>query len=823
MSRTLEFTRYMAVGLTAMALTLGGCGGGGGSSSSSAPPPAEEPVIADPAPAVPLNAAVARTSYAITPTVEITSATVIDNAVDPNDGRLTVTFSVTDQSGNPITTLTSGLSFIVAQLIPSAPLYDAAATQSAQHPYIWQSYINRVENAASGTNQVGSAAGLPVYTQALQATTESNGTLTHTGGGVYTYTFAKNLKAASFDAGTPANGFFPVDPATLGYSFLGDAALAFDATRTHRVAIQLSRVTSGTTRAPANAWLDFVPAGGAPTVTKNVATTESCNSCHDGRLALHGGNRVEVEFCVTCHNPGTLDANSGFNLDMANMVHKIHRGAKLPSVKAGGEYAIWGYGASKHDYSEVIYPSLYYGMEGEPLNCSHCHTNSAETPDGDNWLTKVSDLACFSCHDTLVDGKPFAYNAGASYSRHAVTGSNPFPSQTNIASRNCGGCHSGTSTLNLRRTAVAHQYHFSLPQFQYSVESVTVNAERQPVVKFRIDWRADSTVAAFTPVDLLGADFVAVTDAEGKVTGYSGATGSPFEGIKFGPSFALVYSTDGADWAPETAMGQPESVSLVSLRAGTGGTLVANGDGTYTATLAKSYPEGAARRAIFMQGYFTEGSTRLSTFSPLVHVTGDLQRRSVVAKDKCLGCHGSIGFHGGNRVDNPLVCAGCHNSRLTSSGHTLPDGKPEDEVTNNFKDMIHGIHGGTLVGVRNFSGRATAYDFTTIHYPGILSNCQACHNPGTYEAPASNAAVTTNVTIDRTATTPGADDRVTSPYAASCVGCHNGTEARSHIEASGGFVRAKRSEVQSTEGGCVRCHGAGSTIAPVEDVHSGLN
>ena len=819
-------TLVLLVALFCSSIMLWGCGSSGGGSSVSVPVADNSAAVNDPTPTVPVNPSVARTDWAVVPQLAINGATVIDDPANPNDGKLTVNFTLDDQSGAPLSGLT-GFSFIVAQLVPAYPTY-GGTSQGSEDPYFWQSYINRVEDVTqlSGgqPNNVGPLAGLPVFNKAIQATTESNGILVDNGGGSYTYTFSKNLKTGTF---------FPEDPATMSYPFLGAAGLAFNADRTHRVAIQLSGVTPEE-RAPVNAWYDFVPSGAAfdPAVhgRKLVAETASCNACHDGRLAIHGGNRTEVGYCVTCHNPGTVDANSGFNLDMANMTHKIHRGQNLPSVKAGDEYAIWGFRGTKHDYSEVLYPSLYYNYTGEPLNCTACHTSTAGTPDGDNWYTKTSDLACFSCHDQYETGKIFAYNTvgaggtATSYSRHAPAGSDPYPQdQASIAARNCGGCHTGTA-FNYRRTFYAHSHDFARPQFRYVIESVTVNASRQPVIRFRIQERVNAG-AAFADMDLLAARPSYTPVYGGALTQLSGA-----------PNFALIYSTTGTDWDLNRANGQPATASVGSLAGAFGaavvspvGTLTANGDGSFTTTLNATYPAEATRRAVFMQGYFQLGTTRLDTLSPLAFVSGDTARREVVEKDKCLGCHGGIGFHGGNRVDDPLVCAGCHNPRLTSSGPLITStanslgraGEPGDEVTNNLKDMIHGIHGGTLVGGRN-QGTGLYYDFTTIMYPGVLSNCLACHKEGTFGQPAIGAAVTTNITVDRTAAEAGADDLVTSPYSASCVGCHNSAEAIKHFRDFNGFVRAKRSVVVDGER-CALCHSVSNPVEPVDGVHSGLH
>ena len=68
-----------------------------------------------------------------------------------------------------------------------------------------------------------------------------------------------------------------------------------------------------------------MPSGGAGNGNKLVAATVTCDSCHE-RLDLHGGPRRSVEYCVTCHNPGSVDPDSGNSVDMAYMIHSIHAG-----------------------------------------------------------------------------------------------------------------------------------------------------------------------------------------------------------------------------------------------------------------------------------------------------------------------------------------------------------------------------------------------------------------------------------------------------------------------------------------------------------------
>ena len=81
----------------------------------------------------------------------------------------------------------------------------------------------------------------------------------------------------------------------------------------------------------------------------------ACNQCHDP-LSAHGGSRQDVKLCVTCHQPQTVDPDTGNTVDFKVMVHKIHRGASLPSVEAGTPYIIIGNSQSVHDFSDVVFP-----------------------------------------------------------------------------------------------------------------------------------------------------------------------------------------------------------------------------------------------------------------------------------------------------------------------------------------------------------------------------------------------------------------------------------------------------------------------------------
>ena len=96
-----------------------------------------------------------------------------------------------------------------------------------------------------------------------------------------------------------------------------------------------------------------------------------------------------------CHESYSFDAQTGNSIDLKVMIHKIHRGADLPSVKAGGLYGIFGYRNAWNDYSAVKFPQ-------DLRNCTTCHEESdADTPQASNWRLTVNRATCTSCHDNV--------------------------------------------------------------------------------------------------------------------------------------------------------------------------------------------------------------------------------------------------------------------------------------------------------------------------------------------------------------------------------------------------------------------------------------
>ena len=592
------------------------------------------------------------------------------------DGTIRVRVKATDPRGLGLDRLgvttpgTVGMSFIAATIPAGETLYTSYTTRRQTSPI---------------TNQT-----------ATQAGADTGGTWQVVGDGEYIYTFGTKA---------PAN---------------------IDRNALHSISVYGSRNLSEFDL-PTNYDDDtfhFIPAGGAvrPGMVRDIIKTATCNKCHD-QLGLHGGSRRSMENCVLCHQPQTTDPDTGNTVDMATMIHKIHRGKDLPSVVAGGKYVIVGNAQAVHDYSKIGF-SAYGGV----ANCMSCHEQGKGAAQENAWLTP-SRRACGSCHDNVN----FASGQG-----HAT-------GLPQVSDNQCSNCHTPEGELEFDASVKgAHTvpiFSRDLPGLVFEINGVTNTAPgQQPTVTFTLK---DREGRGLSMVDV--------------------------------PRLALVLAGPTSDYTTY--------VSEDPRTRATGGQ---DGRFTYTFTAAipqtakGTFTIGIEgyRSLTLLAGTQKEMTVRDAGINKTLNFTVDgsqlAARRQVVSLAKCNTCHSFLSLHGNNRntIDQ---CVLCHNPKETDNAVRPVTERPAESIE--FSVMIHRIHAGHEQ-TREYTvyGRGSSKNtYNDVGFPGRLQNCEMCHVNNSQQLP---LASTETITDPRGLINPAL--RTT----AACTGCHTSVAAASHALAN---------------------------------------
>ncbi|MGE5645062.1 MAG: OmcA/MtrC family decaheme c-type cytochrome [Acidobacteriota bacterium] len=557
--------------------------------------------------------------------IKITEASVA------SDGTVKARFKITDPKGlgldiNGVTTPGAVSTRFVIGTIP------AGKTQYTSY------LVRKATNTASGRT-------------ADQATYDSGGTIQAAGDGQYIYTFKNKL------------------PAT------------FDRHATHTIGVwaarDLSEFELDSVRNYDSNVYSWVPDGSAVTVTRDVIRTQSCEKCHTEPFTAHD-ERHGIELCVICHQPQSADPDSGNTVDMPVMIHKIHMGAELPSVKAGKPYQIIGYGNSVQDYSHVEFPA-------DARNCTFCHEQTTGAAQANAYL-KPTRAACGACHDNVN----FATGQG-----HV--------NLPQISDNQCANCHIPQGDLefdaSIKGAHTIPRFSNELAGLVAEITSVTgAGPGKNPTFTFSVRDKKGN------PLDVSKVTRLNITVA--------------------GPSsdYAKYVSEDVRS---ATGSGGVFTYTLKSA-------LPADAKGTFTAGL-EGYNNG-----VLMAGTTREQTVRDATVNKTFDFSVDgspvQKRRQIVSIDKCNNCHFSLSLHGDNR-NQIEQCVLCHNPNESDKGTRPADKQPAQTVQ--FAHMIHRIHTGEA-STQEYTiyGRGgSANDFTEIRYPGDRRNCQSCHVNGSEQLP----------------------------------------------------------------------------------------
>ena len=471
-----------------------------------------------------------------------------------------------------------------------------------------------------------------------------------------------------------------------------------------------------------NVTSSVVVGGGTPTV-RQVVTTATCNKCHS-QIAFHGGSRRSMDICVLCHVPGYVNPQTGNDIDMKVMFHKIHMGENLPSVKAGTPYQING-SHGNNDYSDIAFPA-------NPNTCQACHTPDAAQATA--FSTAPTAAACGSCHDNVDFATGVNHLGGPQFNDNQ-----------------CANCHIPKGETDFDASVIGAHVNPNqsslLPGINGTILSVTnTSPGQQPVVAFQVKDNSGATIPL-----------------------------SAFSQKNY--RLALVLAGPTTDYVGINAHGYiSEDASKKS---------VLNGD-TYTYTFATAIPAGATGTyTIGMEGrrYDTvlAGTTKAQTieygmknvvYNFSVDGSAVTPRRAVVDINKCDSCHWNLSLHGENR-NQIQQCVLCHNPIENDAVMRPADGSANPPESIDFALMVHRIHSGP-----NQSRDFTIYgyggsknNFNDVGYPGDLTNCEQCHLPGTYVMP---IGATAKINDTRGYINP------VNPTTGACLGCHASIDAASH-------------------------------------------
>jgi OmcA/MtrC family decaheme c-type cytochrome len=493
----------------------------------------------------------------------------------------------------------------------------------------------------------------------------------------------------------------------------------FDGSRTHTLYVYTRRNTTEMVGKEyfSDPDLDFLPDGGEVTETWGSLQTETCNACHDP-LALHGGPRRAVKGCVTCHQPQSVDPDTGNTVDMKVMIHKIHMGADLPSVQVGTPYIIIGNQQSVHDYSEILYPM-------DVRNCTSCHPEVAAQ--GSVWYSEPSRAACGACHDDL----------------DWVTGMN----------------HAGGPAADDSQCSVCH-----LPQGDREFDASVMGAHTIPTKS------AQLAGINMEIVDVTGADPGGMPTVSFVLTNDDGSMVADIADLRTLNLRAAGPTGDTIDYTIDISQDARDAQLSADVYVKTFDTPIpedATGTWTFTADV---------RRTVVIDDGSDEGlEVTEAAFNPIFHAAVTVDdaepRREVVAMDNCNRCHDVLALHGGQRL-NVQECMLCHRPNASDEPERPEEEFPPESIQ--MARMIHRIHTGLELATDYtvYGRNASLNNYNHVGYPGDRRNCEGCHAEGTYGVPLPEG--TAEVPTPRDWYSPQ------QPAAAACLGCHSTVDAAAH-------------------------------------------
>ncbi len=560
---------------------------------------------------------------------------------------------------------------------------------------------------------------------------------------------------------TPAS-FVELGDGRFRYVF-ASALVGYDPDETVRVGMWLQGATPPSLGTAST--FDFRPSGG-PVEARDTVLDESCGRCH-GTLVMHG-SRTRVRLCLTCHtwqnaDPDTIDPASMSTtattdpnpLDLGRLVHRIHRGKRLPTLYlssstavpapaldagndlplpfspensttpiVGRKFSVVGYQSAEAVFGRVVQrtenaqppKTLAAGIlfPRDLRDCVVCHGGAAQ---GGVVTSSISRRTCSGCH-------PDAW-FGTTPITDQVHLAHPGGPQANDSA--CEGCHVGPAAPKLY-APIAEIHVPPLDAARYNaitleiVQVTNLVPGGRPEVRFRVKDRAGPLGPELdAPVPAEDPDLVASSYVPRKLASFS---------IKISGPTAPDYTSGATSWDPissGTASGNPDPFALTTVSGSPDwaeyvytftSTIPAGASGTWTVgaeTRRRTKVSHYDKATDTFRWPYTGETVTESPDNPLAYVDtatgswppdGPAPRRKIVAEEKCLVCHKRFEMHGGQR-HQVAYCLVCHTPQATDwaqrpkvSGNVSLAATFDgiEERTIHFKVLVHRIHTGGRTG-----------------------------------------------------------------------------------------------------------------------------
>ena len=665
-------------------------------------------------------------------------------------------------------------------------------------------------------------------------------------GGYYTYRFATDVTTSLLladavvgknVANTAASSTAPAYSNKIANN--GNLAIK-DGKTIHRIGAQICYTDAGK-KVMINPTIDFtVNADGSVTPVKSadgkslalsrqVVDKASCNECH--RALVAHGSRVDPNYCVICHNPGSDDYYNNTSVDLKLMAHKLHMGKDLTVAN----YKVAALVVKATDASGTV-TGLGYAQNVK--NCVKCHNGTAAsatttsgktvTADGDNWKKVPSRNACGACHD----GIDFAKNTGvtlADAAKGLTTSTTAHIGGAKADDTQCVLCHSAAdipvyhvpvaavTNANVKTVRTYVASHDGLPagafKLEYVISSVTVDSARKVSVGFQI--KKDGSAVNFGTYNATTNPNIVPNTVGGpslriayNVTQDGNTSPSDFNAYMSLPGLGIgapsVSNSAAAPPSTFTAASTANSVWVNTAGVTSSGiTWIMTGpdaSNIYTITSSLPLPASTTMVEAFMYGAMSQ--TNLSTFPYAAASVADFSTYKnaagtttsyvltkpglSLAVDNASKSVTTTGFTARRTIVDNAKCNACHDQLgLFTEATPFHGGGRNDGTTCNvchspnavnkgwswgFNTFVHAIHGSAK--------RTVAYtftkDFSKVGLPpgANVKYCETCHTAGSYDfsATASAAAASKLLYYTVGTGTTAAADSTTSPYIAQTAG-----------------------------------------------------